>query len=82
MSLSELEEEILGLLFLFFLQEQKYNFQREIVVIMYRDRVSGGGGSSRWEIVGVPLDRKCIINDALDKHLEKIVVVDFKGWWS
>uniref|UniRef100_A0A2N9GSY9 NAC domain-containing protein n=1 Tax=Fagus sylvatica TaxID=28930 RepID=A0A2N9GSY9_FAGSY len=38
---------------------------------MYRDRVSGGGGSSRSEIVGVPLDRKRIINDALDKHLEK-----------
>jgi casein kinase II subunit beta len=36
---------------------------------MYKDRV--GGGSSRSEIVGVPLDRKRIINDALDKHLEK-----------
>ncbi|KAK4372360.1 hypothetical protein RND71_007744 [Anisodus tanguticus] len=34
---------------------------------MYRDR---GGGSSRSEIVGGPLDRKRI-NDALDKHLEK-----------
>uniref|UniRef100_A0A2N9J3R6 Casein kinase II subunit beta n=1 Tax=Fagus sylvatica TaxID=28930 RepID=A0A2N9J3R6_FAGSY len=38
---------------------------------MYRDRVGGGGGSSRSEIVGGPLDRKRIINDALDKHLEK-----------
>ena len=55
----------------YFLQEQKYNFGREIVVIMYRDRVGGGGGSSRSEIVGGPLDRKRIINDALDKHLEK-----------
>jgi hypothetical protein len=36
---------------------------------MYRDR-GGGGGSSRSEIVGGPLDRKRI-NDALDKHLEK-----------
>ncbi|KAF3445618.1 hypothetical protein FNV43_RR10794 [Rhamnella rubrinervis] len=36
---------------------------------MYRDRV-GGGGSSKSEIVGGPLDRKRI-NDALDKHLEK-----------
>lgn len=35
---------------------------------MYRDR--GGGGSSKSEIVGGPLDRKRI-NDALDKHLEK-----------
>ncbi|OIT07834.1 PREDICTED: putative casein kinase II subunit beta-4 [Nicotiana attenuata] len=34
---------------------------------MYRDR---GGGSSKSEIVGGPLDRKRI-NDALDKHLEK-----------
>ncbi|KAJ8573415.1 hypothetical protein K7X08_009926 [Anisodus acutangulus] len=34
---------------------------------MYRDR---GGGSSRSEIVGGPLDRKRI-NDSLDKHLEK-----------
>ncbi|KAF3968265.1 hypothetical protein CMV_007827 [Castanea mollissima] len=42
---------------------------------MYRDRVGGGGGSSRSEMVasggGGPLDRKRIINDALDKHLEK-----------
>ncbi|KAA8520415.1 hypothetical protein F0562_014671 [Nyssa sinensis] len=36
---------------------------------MYRDR-GGGGGSSKSEIVGGPLDRKRI-NDALDKHLEK-----------
>lgn len=35
---------------------------------MYRER--GGGGSSKTEIVGGPLDRKRI-NDALDKHLEK-----------
>lgn len=34
---------------------------------MYRER---GGGSSKSEIVGGPLDRKRI-NDALDKHLEK-----------
>ncbi|XP_059313050.1 putative casein kinase II subunit beta-4 [Lycium ferocissimum] len=34
---------------------------------MYRDR---GGGSSRSEIAGGPLDRKRI-NDVLDKHLEK-----------
>ncbi|XP_059651666.1 putative casein kinase II subunit beta-4 [Cornus florida] len=34
---------------------------------MYRDR---GGGSSKSELVGGPLDRKRI-NDALDKHLEK-----------
>ncbi|GMY22970.1 isoform 2 of putative casein kinase ii subunit beta-4 [Fagus crenata] len=40
-------------------------------IALFMDRVSGGGGSSRSEIVGVPLDRKCIINDALDKHLEK-----------
>ncbi|XP_023890844.1 putative casein kinase II subunit beta-4 isoform X2 [Quercus suber] len=44
---------------------------------MYRDRVVGvgGGGLSRSEMVagggGGPLDRKRIINDALDKHLEK-----------
>lgn len=42
---------------------------------MYRERVGGGGGSSRSEMVagggGGPLDRKRIINDALDKHLEK-----------
>ncbi|KAJ6335063.1 hypothetical protein OIU78_011824 [Salix suchowensis] len=37
---------------------------------MYRDRGGFGGGSSRSEIVGGPLDRKRI-NDALDKHLEK-----------
>ena len=37
---------------------------------MYKDRGGFGGGSSRSEIVGVPLDRKRI-NDALDKHLEK-----------
>ncbi|XP_057512540.1 putative casein kinase II subunit beta-4 [Actinidia eriantha] len=36
---------------------------------MYRDR-GGGGGSSKAEIGGGPLDRKRI-NDALDKHLEK-----------
>ncbi|PSS24856.1 Casein kinase II subunit beta-4 [Actinidia chinensis var. chinensis] len=36
---------------------------------MYRDR-GGGGGSSKTEIGGGPLDRKRI-NDALDKHLEK-----------
>lgn len=35
---------------------------------MYRDR---GGGSSKPELVGGPFDRKRIINDALDKHLEK-----------
>lgn len=34
---------------------------------MIRDR---GGGSSKSEVVGGPLDRKRI-NDALDKHLEK-----------
>nr|POE83076.1 isoform 2 of putative casein kinase ii subunit beta-4 [Quercus suber] len=42
---------------------------------MYRDRLGGGGGSSRSEMVasggGGPLDRKRIINDALDKHLKK-----------
>ena len=42
---------------------------------MYRDRVGGGGGSSRSGMVagwgGGLLDRKRIINDALDKHLEK-----------
>jgi len=38
--------------------------------IMYKDRGGFGGGSSRSEIVGGPLDRKRI-NDALDKHLEK-----------
>ncbi|KAJ6722634.1 CASEIN KINASE II SUBUNIT BETA [Salix koriyanagi] len=37
---------------------------------MYKDRGGFGGGSSRSEIVGGPLDRKRI-NDALDKHLEK-----------
>ncbi|XP_055810892.1 putative casein kinase II subunit beta-4 [Solanum dulcamara] len=37
---------------------------------MYRDR-GGGGGSSKSEMVGGPLDRKRI-NDALDKHLEKL----------
>nr|GMD34855.1 putative casein kinase II subunit beta-4 [Ipomoea batatas] len=37
---------------------------------MYRDR-GGGGGSSKSEIVGGALDRKRI-NDALDKHLEKL----------
>ncbi|CAN4125988.1 unnamed protein product [Withania somnifera] len=36
---------------------------------MYRDR-GGGGGSSRSEIVGGPLDQKRI-NDAFDKHLQK-----------
>ncbi|KAL7238439.1 hypothetical protein ACSBR2_004524 [Camellia fascicularis] len=36
---------------------------------MYRDR-GGGGGSSKSEIVGEPLDRKRI-NDALDKQLQK-----------
>ncbi|KAJ8540107.1 hypothetical protein K7X08_026496 [Anisodus acutangulus] len=38
---------------------------------MYRDRGGGGGGSSKSEMVGGPLDRKRI-NDALDKHLEKL----------
>ena len=38
--------------------------------IMYKDRGGFGGGSSRSDIVGGPLDRKRI-NDALDKHLEK-----------
>ncbi|XP_019159484.1 PREDICTED: putative casein kinase II subunit beta-4 isoform X1 [Ipomoea nil] len=39
---------------------------------MYRDRGGGGGGgSSKSEIVGGALDRKRI-NDALDKHLEKL----------
>ncbi|KAG6786615.1 hypothetical protein POTOM_008222 [Populus tomentosa] len=37
---------------------------------MYKDRGGFGGGSSRSDIVGGPLDRKRI-NDALDKHLEK-----------
>ncbi|KAK4716778.1 hypothetical protein R3W88_015116 [Solanum pinnatisectum] len=37
---------------------------------MYRDR-GGGGGSSKSEMIGGPLDRKRI-NDALDKHLEKL----------
>lgn len=41
---------------------------------MYRDRGGGGGGgggSSKSEMIGGPLDRKRI-NDALDKHLEKL----------
>ena len=42
---------------------------------MYRDRVGGGVGSSRSEMVASrgkgPLDWKWIINNALDKHLEK-----------
>ncbi|CAN1823443.1 Putative casein kinase II subunit beta-4 [Linum perenne] len=38
---------------------------------MYRDHGGTGGGvSSRSELVRAPLDRKRI-NDALDKHLEK-----------
>lgn len=43
---------------------------------MYRDR--GGGGSSKSELVGGPLDRKRI-NDALDKHLEKSVTSSSRG---
>lgn len=42
---------------------------------MYRER---GGGSSKSEIVGGPLDRKRI-NDALDKHLEKSSPSTSKG---
>ncbi|KAF5732845.1 putative casein kinase II subunit beta-4-like [Tripterygium wilfordii] len=40
---------------------------------MYRDRGGGVGRSAKSEIVGGrgPLDRKRIVNDALDKHLEK-----------
>ncbi|KAK4352989.1 hypothetical protein RND71_028507 [Anisodus tanguticus] len=38
---------------------------------MYRDRGGGGGGSSKSEMVGGPFDRKRI-NEALDKHLEKL----------
>ena len=42
---------------------------------MYIDRVGGGVGSSRSEMVAGrgrgPLDWKWIINNALDKHLEK-----------
>ena len=44
---------------------------------LYRDRVGGGVGSLRLKMVvgggEGPLDRKQIINDALDKHLEKLI---------
>ena len=44
---------------------------------LYRDRVGGGVGSLRSKMVvgggGGPLDRKRIINNALNKHLEKLI---------
>ncbi|XP_038684899.1 putative casein kinase II subunit beta-4 [Tripterygium wilfordii] len=49
---------------------------------MYRDREGGVGGFGKSEIVGGggPLDRKRIVNDALDKHLEKSSPSTLRGF--
>ncbi|XP_038683311.1 putative casein kinase II subunit beta-4 isoform X2 [Tripterygium wilfordii] len=49
---------------------------------MYRDREGGVGGLGKSEIVGGggPLDRKRIVNNALEKHLEKSSTSTSRGF--